>query len=79
MPQVTRLTETADSREGFLVETDAADATYEYELRRKPDTEGVLSVVARRKYPDDGGVQHLDPEATGAVEDAMDDRGYDVA
>lgn len=75
MPTVTRRTETEDRPAGYVVETHTAGATYTYVLDEVSEDE--LEVVERRKM-EDGITEQLDPEATGSVEDEMEELGYEI-
>lgn len=79
MPEVTRLTETSETEEGFRVVTESGGDEYRYEMRRDPDDEDLLRCVSKTVVSDDGTVEEREPEPTDAVREAMDERGYDVA
>lgn len=78
MTEVSRLTESADTPEGFRVTTEAQGHTYEYDLRvveerEDADDTGTVELAARRVdgVADSG-------ETTEAVREAMQARGFEV-
>lgn len=79
MPEVSRLSGTVDSPEGFRVVTESGGSTYEYDLRRTddPDDEDTEFTVAVAGKTVDG--EPAEPEATEAVREALNERGVQVA
>lgn len=75
MPRVVKRTGTADRAEGYIVETDAGGKQYTYELEI---VGGDQVEVVKRTVQTDTGVEEREPEATDAVEDVMEERGFEV-
>jgi hypothetical protein len=81
MPSVARKATPVGEPEQLIIETESSGKTYEYTLaldeHPTDDADGRASVRERARVVD-GAREEMEPDATQAVRDELQDRGYKI-